>query len=253
VLDALRPLEFFLLQYRRAWHYTFATSFANPLLYLGALGVGLGKIARSDSVGGHEYLHFVGPGLLAAAAMQVAFTESSNPVTTNFLWSRNYYAMNATPLGARDILAGQQLFAAVRVLVSATFYLAVIAALGGVQSPFGVLALPASILVGFAFSAPMAAYAGWVEDNSTFPALARFVITPMFLFSGIFYPVTKLPDPARWVAYATPLWHGAELCRDLVLGQVSALDDVGHAAYLLLWAAAGFALAIVTHRRRLQR
>jgi lipooligosaccharide transport system permease protein len=250
---ALRPYEYFLLQYRRAWHFTVATSFANPLFYLLALGVGLGKIVHRNGPGGTDYLHFVGPGLLAAAAMQLAAAESSNPVTSNFAWTRNYYSMNSTPLDARDILAGQQLFTATRVLLSATLYLAVIAALGGVESPLGVLALPAAFLVGLAFSAPMAAYAAWMEDNSTFPTIFRFVLMPMFLFAGVFYPVSHLPDPVRWLAYATPLWHGVELCRDLVLGHARALDDLGHAGYLLLCAGLGLRLALLTHRRRLER
>jgi lipooligosaccharide transport system permease protein len=76
---------------------------------------------------------------------------------------------------------------------------------------------------------------------------------PMFLFSGTFYPVSRLPEVLQWLAYATPLWHGVELCRDLVLGHAHVLADLGHAGYLLLWALVGLAVAVRTHRERLLR
>jgi lipooligosaccharide transport system permease protein len=253
---AFRSYEFFLLQYRRVWRTTLVTSLVNPTLYLAALGIGLGKLVNrgpGGGIGGGSYLHFVAPGLLAAAAMQIASTESSWPVMGSFRWTRTYYAMNATPLAAPDILAGQQLFVATRVVLSAAAYLVVIAAFGGVESPLAILAVPSALLVGLAFSAPIAALAGWAETESIFNALFRFVVMPMFLFSGTFYPVSRLPEVLQWVAYATPLWHGVELCRDLVLGQTHVLDDLGHAGYLLLWGLVGLGLAVRTHRERLLR
>lgn len=251
---ALRSFEFFLLQYRRVWRGTLVTSIVNPVLYLAALGIGLGKLVNrtpAGAPGGGTYLHFVAPALLAATAMQIAASESAWPVMGSFRWTRTYFAMNATPLGPADILGGQQLYVALRVLVSACAYLAVIAAFGGVRSPLAVVAVPAALLVGVAFSAPVAAFSGWADSDGAFNPLFRFAIVPMFLFSGTFYPVSRLPEVLQWVAYATPLWHGVELCRDLVLGHVHALADLGHTGYLLLWAVVGLALAVQTHRKRL--
>jgi lipooligosaccharide transport system permease protein len=168
-------------------------------------------------------------------------------------WTRGYFAMLATPLGIRDIVVGHQLWMATRVVSSSAVYLAVIAAFGGIHSPYGVFALPACLLIGLAFSAPMAAYAATCERDSAFTAIFRFAIVPMFLFSGTFFPVSRLPAVLQWVAYATPLWHGVDLCRGLTLGTIGAPAALGHAAYLLAWAVAGFLVAEQTYRRRLLR
>jgi lipooligosaccharide transport system permease protein len=253
---ALRAYEASLVRYRRAWRGTIATGFVSPVVYLAALGVGLGSfVNRSGNVpgGAHSYLAFVAPGLLAATAMQIASTESSYPVLAGIRWWGTYPAMLATPLRVRDIVAGHQLFVTTRVTFSAAVYLGVIAAFDGIQSGLAPLALPAAVLVGLAFSMPIAAIAAHARTDNAFAPLFRFVIVPMFLFSGTFYPITRLPEPLQWVAYATPLWHGVELCRDLTLGPAGALADLGHAGYLALWAAVGFALALRTHERRLRQ
>jgi lipooligosaccharide transport system permease protein len=130
-------------------------------------------------------------------------------------------------------------------------YLAVIAAFGGVNSPLGILALPAAVLLGAAFTTPFAAYAATRESDAAFVPVNRFIIVPMFLFSGTFFPVSRLPLPLEWLAYATPLWHGVELCRMFTLGDVSVLRALGHAGYLLLFVVIGFAWAQRTYAERL--
>lgn len=251
----LRSFEFWLAQYRRVWRGTVVTSLVNPVLYLGALGLGLGSLVdRSGNIpGGVTYLEFVAPGLLAGAAMQVAATEASFPVMSAIKWTRTYLAMLATPLGVRDVLAGHQLFVAGRVLVTSAAYLAIVAAFGAVRSPLALLALPVALLVGTAFAAPIAAYAAWVDSDGAFNPLFRFGIVPMFLFSGTFFPVSRLPAALEAVAYATPLWHGVDLCRGLTLGTARPLPALGHVAYLLALTAAGLWLASRSYRRRLLR
>jgi lipooligosaccharide transport system permease protein len=108
-----------------------------------------------------------------------------------------------------------------------------------------------AVLIGTAFSMPMAALAAAVEDDRTFVTIFRFLIVPMFLFSGTFFPVSQLPLAFELVAYVTPIWHGVELCRMLTLGTVEALPALGHAAYLLAWSLVGFELARRSYRRRL--
>lgn len=250
---ALRSYEFWWTFYRRTWRGSLATSIVNPIFYLAAIGVGLGTLVNksSSTPAGVDYLAFVAPGVLAATAMQVATTEGSWPVLGSIKWTRNYYAMLATPLGIRDIVFGHQLWMATRVFMSSAIYLLVIAAFGGLHSPLAVLALPACILIGLAFSAPMAAYAATREQDGAFVPVFRFAIVPMFLFSGTFFPISRLPQLLEWVAWATPLWHGVDLCRGLTLGTISWPLALAHVAYLSAWTVAGLLLALQTYSRRL--
>jgi lipooligosaccharide transport system permease protein len=253
VLQPLRAYEHWLAQYKRVWRGTIGTSLVNPILYVTALGVGLGTIVdqTQNAPGGVPYLDFVAPGLVAAAAMQTATIESTWPVMSAIKWSRVYHAMIATPLSERDAFLGHQLFVITRVFTSAAAYLAVIAVFGAVASWWGILVVPVAVLIGTAFSMPMAALAAAVEEDRTFVTVFRFVIVPMFLFSGTFFPVSQLPLALELVAYVTPIWHGVELCRMLTLGTVEALPALGHAAYLFAWSAVGFELARRSYRRRL--
>jgi lipooligosaccharide transport system permease protein len=252
---ALRSYEFWLTFYRRAWRGTLATSIVNPVFYLGALGIGLGTLVNKSgsTPEGVKYVAFVAPGVLAATAMQIASTEASWPVLGSIRWTRVYHAMLATPLTIRHIVFGHQAWMATRVVSSCAVYLAVIAAFGGVHSWLGVLALPACFLIGLAFSAPMAAYAATRENDSAFVVVNRFFIIPMFLFSGTFFPVERLPVVLRGVAYLTPLWHGVDLCRSLTLGRAEWLLSTVHVVYLAAWGAAGLVAALYTYRRRLMK
>lgn len=253
VAFALRSYEFWWTFYRRTWRGSLATSLVNPVFYLAAIGVGLGTLVNksSSTPGGVEYLAFVAPGVLAATAMQVATTEASWPVLGSIKWTRNYYAMLATPLGIGDIVIGHQLWMSTRVLSSSTIYLAVIAAFGGLHSPLAVLALPACVLLGLAFAAPMAAYAATREQDGAFVPVFRFAIVPMFLFSGTFFPVSRLPQLLEWLAWATPLWHGVDLCRGLTLGTINWPLALTHVGYLCAWAGVGLVLAFHTYGKRL--
>jgi lipooligosaccharide transport system permease protein len=241
------------VQYRRAWRGTVITSIINPVFYLGALGVGLGTIVNKSGGQplGVPYLDFVAPGLLAAAAMQIASGDSTWPVMASFRWTRQYFAMQATPLGVRDIFVGHQLYMASRVAATSAIYLAIIAAFGAVDSWLAVFTLPAVTLLGLAFSVPTAAYAATQTSEGAFVPYNRFVIVPMFLFSGTFFPVSRLPLPLEWLAYATPLWHGVDLCRELTLGNLHLLRALGHIAYLLLFVVAGYVWGQRTYTRRL--
>jgi lipooligosaccharide transport system permease protein len=254
VVQPLRAYEHWLAQYKRVWRGTIGTSLVNPILYVTALGVGLGTIVdqTANPPGGVPYLDYVAPGLLAAAAMQTATIESSWPVVSAIKWSRVYHAMIATPLTERDAFAGHQLFVITRVFTSAAAYLAVVAAFGAVPSWLGLLVVPVAVLVGTAFSMPMAALAATLEDERTIVTIFRFVIVPMFLFSGTFFPVSQLPLAFELVAYVTPIWHGVELCRMLTLGTAELAPALGHLAFLLAWTLVGFELARRSYRRRLK-
>jgi lipooligosaccharide transport system permease protein len=248
----LRPLEFFLTQYRRGWRGSAVSSVVTPVVYLLALGVGLGVfVDRSTNLPqGVSYLEFVAPGLMAATAMQIASFEASWPVLGAIKWHRQYHAMLATPLRIRDVILGHQAYFVFRLALTATVYFVVITAFGAVNSPLGVLAIPVTVLVGLSFTAPIAAWAAHTDTEASFVAIFRFLILPMFLFSGTFFPISSLPKALEVIAWFTPLWHGVTLCRDMTLGNVVPADLL-HVAYLLAFIAAGLVAAKITYSRRL--
>jgi lipooligosaccharide transport system permease protein len=248
---ALRSFEYWAYSYRRVWRGSVATSIVGPILYLTALGVGLGKLVNRGPGVGVPYLDFVAPGILAATAMQLATFESSYPVMAAIRWTRQFHAMLATPLRSRDLLIGHQLYVAARLAAVSAIYLVVLAGFGALHSPWAILAWPAAVLVGLAHSAPVSSFSAWLQREEGFNGLFRFVVMPMFLFSGTFFPVTRLPHGAREIAYATPLWNGVDLMRHLTLGTASLWPSLAHVAYLLLWVAGGLTLAARTYRRRL--
>jgi lipooligosaccharide transport system permease protein len=251
---ATRPLEFYFAQYRRVWRGTVITSVVTPIVYLLALGWGLGQFVGDDLTfagTSYEYLDLVAPGLLGATAMQVASFEASWPVLSAIKWDRQYHAMLASPLRVGDIVFGHQTFISLRILGTATVYALVITAFGAMSSPLGVLAIPAAGLVGLAFAAPIAAWGAYTESDASFVAIFRFLIVPMFLFSGTFFPVDELPTALQAVAYVTPLWHGVDLCRQFTLGEVAVASALAHVAALLAWIVAGLTVARITYRRRL--
>jgi lipooligosaccharide transport system permease protein len=251
---ALRPLEFFFAQYRRVWRGTVISSVVTPVVYLLALGVGLGKFVQTDLLfDGHryEYLEVVAPALLAATAMQIASTEASWPVLSAIKWSRQYHAMLSAPLRVRDVVIGHQSFIAARILATISVYLVVITAFGAVRSPLAILAIPAAGLVGMCFASAVAAWGAYTESDASFVAIFRFLVLPMFLFSGTFFPVSRMPLPFEAAAYATPLWHGVDLCRQLTLGDVVGWVALAHVVFLVAWIVAGLTFAGITYRRRL--
>jgi lipooligosaccharide transport system permease protein len=248
----LRVLSHFLVAWRRLWTGTVFSSFLSPLLFLVAMGYGLGSLVGRGGrlVDGVSYLAFVTPGVMAANAMQGAIAESTWPVLSGIKWQRQYHAMLATPLSVSDVVIGHLLHLVLRILLSSGVFLVFAALVGAVPSWSGILALPTAIMVGLAFGAPVFAYATYLNNDAGFNILFRLVMIPLFLFSGTFYPISQLPAVLVWVARATPLWHGVALARDSTLGRLS-LGDVGHAAYLALWVVAGTVWAVHGLRRRM--
>ncbi|GAA4662430.1 ABC transporter permease [Kineococcus glutinatus] len=250
-----RAYSFWLLNYRRNFLGSAISSFLAPALFLASMGLGLGSLVDSgaDPALGVPYVAFVAPGVLAATAMQTGVMCSTFPVMTAMKWQRQYHAMIATPLTVLDVLLAHLAYTATRVLLAAGVFLAVASALGAVPSPWALLALPAAVLTGLAHAAPVAAFSAGQETDSGFILLFRLVVTPMFLFSGTFFPAQDLPAGLEQLAYATPLWHGVDLSRDLALGAPDAGSAVLHVAYLALWAAVGAVLTRRTMARRLLR
>ncbi|HEX7355147.1 MAG TPA: ABC transporter permease [Mycobacteriales bacterium] len=240
--------------YTHTWRGTIYSKVLEPVLFLAAMGVGLGSLVNSHHHGGLQglsYLDFVAPGLVAASGMQTASFEATWPVLGQIKWHRTYFGMLAGPLTVSDIVTGQLAWITTSIATSTGVYLAAAAAFGAVHSWLALVAFPAAVLTGLAFAAPVAAFAATAQNDTTFSMFYRFGVVPLFLFSGTFFPISQLPRWMQYVAYATPLWHGVALTRDLILGQLRALDDVGHLAYLVGLTVLGVVLARRTFARRL--
>lgn len=251
---AVREFRYWLTNYRRTWRGSIYTSFLSPVLYLGAMGLGLGKLVDvhgTARLGGVSYLAFLAPGLLAAAAMQGGVEESTYPVLGSVKWRRTYYAAAASPLRPSDIFHGHLLFTIMRLAMNSAIFLAVMGAFGAITSPWVLAAVPVAVLTGLAFAAPIEAWAITVSKDTSFALVFRFGMIPLFLFSGTFFPVTQLPAWIRPLAYATPLWHGVALCRSLSLGTATLGGALVHIGYLAALAAVSIAVGNRTYRRRL--
>jgi lipooligosaccharide transport system permease protein len=249
-----RQLRFWLTDYRRTWRGSIYSSVLNPLLFLGAMGLGLGTLVDKHGragLGGVSYLAFLTPGLLAAAAMQTGVGESTYPVFGSVKWNKTYQAAVSSPLRPADVFHGHLLFVTLRLTMNSGLFLAVAAAFGALRSAWVIAALPVAVLTGLAFAAPVEAWAVTRQKDTSFAVIFRFGLIPLFLFSGTFFPITQLPAWIRPVAYVTPLWHGVALCRALSLGTADLGGAVVHVGYLAAVVAAGIAVGGRTYRRRL--
>jgi len=255
-----RVVETRALQYRRTFRASLFSSFLNPVLFLLAMGVGLGTyVDRSGSaaaaLGGLSYLQFLAPGLLAATAMQAAAFESTFPIMGGLTWQKTFHAMYATPISPRDIVLGNLTWIAIRLTAIAAIFTIVMTLFGAAASPLILLAIPAAVLTGMAFSAPIAAFSATQRTPEKFNAVFRFGITPLFLFSGTFFPISNLPAQLQPIAWLSPLWHGVELSRGLALGTIGAdpVRALVHVAVLAAIFVAGASWAFRTVEARLVR
>ncbi len=250
----VRALRCWLTVYRRIWRSSVWSSVLGPLCYLAALGYGLGTLVDKHGtaqLGGGRYVVFVAPAILATQAMNSGLSESSFPVFGSIKWNKIYIAAQATPLRPADIFRGHLLFITARIAMNSAAFVVIMWAFGVISSPWGVLLLPAAVLTGVAFAAPVAAWAVTLAHETPFTYLFRFGAVPMMLFSGTFFPVTRLPGWLQPIAYATPLWHGVALCRGFSRGDFDAASVPIHVGYLAVMAAAGLYAGAITYRRRL--
>ena len=251
-----RAYEYQVLSYRRTWRGSIFNSFFSPTMFLLAMGVGLGSyIDRSSGAGtgGVPYLAFIAPGLLAATVMMTAASESTFPVIAGFVWQKTFHAMFATPITPREIALSHFAWTATRLTLVGAIFVLVTWLFGAVQSPLVVLAVPVATLTGLAFATPITAFAATQKTMNNFSYLFRFGITPLFLFSGTFFPIEQLPAVIQPLAWITPLYHGVALCRSLTLGTLGA-DALGagiHLAVLVGFTVAGLVAALATFDRRL--
>lgn len=251
----LRYLEGEARVYRHVWRGSVITTFLNPVLYLAAMGLGLGTLVDDGSgralLGQIPYLEYLAPGLLAATAMQTAAGDSSFPVMAGIKWVRTYEATLASPLGVRDLTLGHVMWVLARLTFSSIVFVLVMAAFGAVELGRGLAAIGPAILTGMAFGPPITAATATMQDAQGLSAMFRFGIIPMFLFSGTFFPIEQLPGWLEPIAWLTPLWHGVELTRGVALGLDTTWAPLTHIGYLVAWMLAGTVAAVILLRRRL--
>jgi lipooligosaccharide transport system permease protein len=251
----VRVLEREWVVWKRLWRGSVFSAVIAPLLFLAAMGLGLGDLVNqgSGNVSGVSYLVFVTPGLMAASAAMQAAGESLWPVMGGVKWMGTYHAAVSTPVQSSDVYSGQLAWSGVRSTMGATIFLVVAAILGGVDSVWGVLAIPATVLGALAIAAPLSAWAVTRDSDAAFSVVMRIVIFPLFLFSGTFFPVSRLPDWIEWVSFLSPLWHAVELCRGATTGGVAGADSIGavvvHVGVLSVWIAVGWWFGTRTFER----
>jgi lipooligosaccharide transport system permease protein len=189
----------------------------NPTLYLVSIGIGVGSlIDANNGVNGVSYLTFLAPALLASAAIQGSTDEVIFPVMEGFKWNRTFFGMRSTTLTAQQISRGVFLAAMARAILSIVIYWTILYLFGALESETAWLAIPAALLAGAAMGAVMLAMAAKIEnENYFFTLVGRFIMIPMFLFSGTFYPLTQMPVYLQFFGWISPLWHASELGRYL--------------------------------------
>lgn len=204
------------------------TGFGTPLLYLFAMGLGLGSLVSAnmgpDAVDGVSYLAFVAPALLCTAAVTVASEEFTYPIMLGFKWNPTFFGIGASPIAPGQIIDGVVISVVARLAGTSLLYFAFMLLFGAVPGPWGWLGVLVATLGGLAFGAPVMAYVATLEqDTGQIAMLMRFVLLPMTLFSGTFFPLASMPWFLQWIGWVSPLWHATELSRVFAYGSAEPL------------------------------
>lgn len=228
------------------------TSFGNPLLYLAAMGLGLGAIVQQP-VNDVPYLLFVAPGLLISTVVTTAAGWGTWPIYGGFKWQKFYYAAGATPVSPGQMVLGEALSMVVRLFLHGLVFWAIGMFFGAWGSPAAVLGVPIGVLAGLATFTPLMAYSATLEEEGLqFNFINRLIVMPMFLFAGTFFPLESMPIYLRWIGWLSPMWHGTQLTRLVSFGLVEPSWLVAaHIAFLVACTLAGLVLGGRSFGRRL--
>ena len=242
-----------LLVYKYTWM-VIVSGFFEPLFYLLSIGVGLGAIV--PPIDGVSYSAFVAPGLLASSCLNGAITDGFFNVHFKLHHQKTYDGILSTPMRVPDVAFGEMLWALGRGSIYAAAFLCVLLALGEATgrpfllSRWAVLAWPAAVLAAASFSAMALCLTTIARKIQDFDMVMGLLVMPMFLFSGIFVPVTRFPEPVQWIMRATPLYHAVSLLRQLTTGSVN-ITIAGHLAYLVVGGSVAFCVAMYRLERAL--
>jgi len=236
-----------------------AFGLGNPVLYLTSIGIGIGALVDANTgsagVNGVSYLVFLAPALLASAAIQSTMDEVMFPTLAGFVWDKGFIAMNATALTGRQIARGVMIAAILRTVFTVVVYWLILVIFGAVDVASSILLIPASLFAGWGMGAAMLAVASFVEkDDGFFAVFGRFVVAPMFLFSGTYYPLDSMPTLLQPIGWVSPLWHATEAGRVLSYGaEVPTWLFITHFIYLGLLGVIGMYIAERQYTRRLAK
>ncbi len=247
---ARRLVERNIMVYRHQWIIIFSGVF-EPIFYLLGIGLGLGGIVREVPIDDGRviaYAAFVAPALVATAAMNGAVFETIFNVFFKLNYAKTYEGVLATPMGISEIAIGEMLWALMRAALYAVAMFVIMLAMGLMLSPWGLLMVPAALLVAAAFAAAGLAGTSYLRTVNDFDVPMGLIVMPMFLFSGTFFPITVYPEPIQWIVHATPLFHAITLIRGLSTGMV----DVG-LLWSLLYLLGFFALGLWIAMRQMER
>lgn len=234
--------------FAKLWKGVLMGNFLDPLFYLFAMGFGLGSYVAS--VNGVSYRDFIAPGLVASAAMYAVTFESTYNVYIKMEHHRIYEAMISTPVEVPDLVVGELAWSATRGFLYGGSFLAVVAALGLIGSPWALLILPLLFLGTACFAVIGMGFTALIPKIDFYSYFFTLFITPMFLFSGLFFPLTRLPEALQVAAWFTPLYHLVAAFRDLSVGEHLGAA-AGHVLWLLVVTALLLPLPILRMRRRL--
>jgi lipooligosaccharide transport system permease protein len=241
-----------MLVYRKIWLVNFLVPLFEPLLYLTAFGVGMSSLIGRVQYRGEEisYTVFIAPALLAITMMYNSFFENTYASFVRMYFQKTFDAMMTTPLSLEDIIAGEIVWGATKAVIATGIMLAVVGFLGLVYFPHGLMILPLSFLGGLAFGTMGMIFTGLVPSIDMFNLPIFLFITPMFLFSGTFFPTSALPAWAQKLSSALPLTHLVDLCRTFCLGEFTT-DTKWSITYIVVMIVLLFPVALVVMRRRL--
>jgi lipooligosaccharide transport system permease protein len=219
-------------------------SIFEPILYLLAIGVGIGALVGDVPGIDVPYATFIAPALLTTAVMNSALEETTQTAYAKLTFDRFYHSLVVTPVTVTGLVVGEIAWGMLRGLITGLGFLTVVTAFGLVTSPWVLLALPGGLLIAFTFGAAGFLVAGYVRGWHDFQ-YTQLVMLPMFLFATTFYPVTIYSEPVQLIVKALPLYHAIELVRQPALGQLGP-GLLGNAAYLV---ALGTSCLLLARRR----
>lgn len=228
-----------------------------PLLYLFAMGIGLGALVGANlgphAVDGVSYLQFVAPALLCTAAVTVAAEELTYPILLGFKWNPTFIGISSSPITPGQIIDGMVIAVTVRLVGSSLLYWVFMQLFGATPAGTAFLGVLIATLVGLAFGAPVMAYVATIRtDTGQIAMLMRFVLLPLTLFSGTFFPLTAMPVYLQWIGWLSPIWHGTQLARIVSYGATEPLWLIAvHILYLLVLVVPFWLITRVVAKRRL--
>jgi lipooligosaccharide transport system permease protein len=216
---AFRVWQRHLTVYTKLYKSSIALNFVEPILYLAALGLGLGAFVKE--IDGVPYIKFIAPGIIASSSMFATIYECTYSTYVRMTYQKTFDAILATPVNLDDLVAGELMWGATKSLLYGTIIIIVISLFGLVDSPLIVFVIPLLFISGLIFAEISVIFTAIIPGIDSFNYFYTLFMTPMFLFSGIFFPLDNLPPVVSKIAFFTPLYHLVNICRGLSSGRLS--------------------------------